>query len=63
MIILPCPIYVRLPSQNILLQVSSVFKILMFEKYNTLKTNGQTIGYKIKVQALKYSWVKVATCF
>ena len=27
----------------------------LFEKYNTLKINGQTIGYKIKVQALKYT--------
>ena len=25
------------------------------ERYNTLKINVQTIGYKIKVQALKYT--------
>ena len=32
-----------------------LFYSRLFEKYNTLKINGQTIGYKIKVQALKYT--------
>ena len=27
----------------------------LFEKFETLKINGQTIGCKIKVQALKYT--------
>ena len=32
-----------------------LFYSRLFEKYNTLKINGQTIGYKIKVQVLKYA--------
>ena len=29
-----------------------LFYSRLFEKYNTLRINGQRIGYKIKVQAL-----------
>ena len=32
-----------------------LFYSCLFEKYNTLKINGETIGYKIKVQVLKYT--------
>ena len=32
-----------------------LFYSRLFEKYNTLKINGQTIAYEIKVQALKYT--------
>ena len=32
-----------------------LFYSRLFEKYNTLKINGQTTGYKIEVQALKYT--------
>ena len=31
-----------------------LFYSCLFEKCNTLKINGQTIRYKIKVQALRY---------
>ena len=30
-----------------------LFYSCLFEKFETLKINGQTIGHKIKVQALK----------
>ena len=40
----------RVPKNSI-----KLFYSRLFEKYNTLKINGQTIGYKIKVQALKYT--------
>ena len=40
----------RVPKNSI-----ELFYIRLFEKYNTLEINGQTIGYKIKVQALKYT--------
>ena len=32
-----------------------LFHSRLLEKYNTLKINGQAIGYKKKVQALKYT--------
>ena len=32
-----------------------LFYSCLLEKHNTLKINGQTIGYKIKVQVLKYT--------
>ena len=32
-----------------------LFYSCLFEKYNILKINGETIGYKMKVQALKYT--------
>ena len=36
-----------------------LFYSRLFEKYNTLKINSQTIGYKREVQALKYTiWMK-----
>ena len=40
----------RVPKNSI-----ELFYSRLFQKYNTLKINGQTIGYKIKVQALKYT--------
>ena len=45
-----------------------LFYSRLFEKYNTLKINGQRIGCKIKVQALNIlaEWdqeSEVATCF
>ena len=44
----------RVPKNSI-----ELFHSRVFEKYNTLEIKGQTIGYKIKVQALKYTtWMK-----
>ena len=40
----------RVPKNSI-----KLFNSCLFEKYNTLKINGETNGYKIKVQVLKYT--------
>ena len=40
----------RVPKNSI-----ELFHSRVFEKYNTLEIKGQTIGYKIKVQPLKYT--------
>ena len=38
----------RVPKNSV-----KLFYSHLFEKYNTWKVNSQTVGYKIKVQALK----------